>query len=123
MFPIRAQILFPQRYTIFHPAFSAPSWGFIPRVDIRQSFRWPAISWRPTFVSIVDFGPIAIEIIDSDHNICMQELDSRAGRPGELNAEFHPFTFSAAKATNYSQIFRFRSTALPFTPRPLYING
>ncbi len=88
---------FLSEYNDFSPGFCAEL-GFIPRVDIRQSYSLASYLWRPNLRPIVDFGPWI----------------SRAIRRLRL---------AAAKVTNYSQIFRSASTALPFTPRPLYING
>jgi hypothetical protein len=59
-------------YNDLSPGFCAEL-GFVPRVDIRQSFSKLSYLWRPKNPAIVDFGPIATETVDWDHNGVLQD--------------------------------------------------
>jgi hypothetical protein len=69
---------FLSEYNDFSPGFCAEL-GFIPRVDIRQSYSLASYLWRPHLHPIVDFGPIASETIDWDHNGLLQDWTAAVG--------------------------------------------
>lgn len=60
------------QYNDFSPGFCSEL-GFIPRVDIRQTYTLASYLWRPKIHPIVDFGPVATETINWDHNGVLQD--------------------------------------------------
>jgi hypothetical protein len=60
------------QFNDFSPGFCSEL-GFIPRVDIRQSFTTASYLWRPKSQHIIDFGPLASEIVDWDHQGVLQD--------------------------------------------------
>jgi hypothetical protein len=62
----------------FSPGFCAEL-GFIPRVDIRQSYSLASYLFRPNLHPIVDLGPIASETIDWDHRGVLQDWSAALG--------------------------------------------
>jgi hypothetical protein len=65
-------------YNDFSPGFCSEL-GFIPRVDIRQSYSLASYLWRPKIHPIVDFGPVASETIDWDHHNVLQDWSAALG--------------------------------------------
>lgn len=70
-------------YSDLSPGFCAEL-GFVPRVDIRQSYTYASYLWRPQLHPIVDFGPVATEIIDWDHNGVLQDWQAALGAQLDL---------------------------------------
>jgi hypothetical protein len=84
-------------YNDFSPGFCAEL-GFIPRVDIRQSYSLASYLWRPNFHPIVDFGPIASETIDWDHNGVLQDWAAAVGVQLDLTRNS---TFTVSRGDSY----------------------
>jgi len=83
-------------YNDFSPGFCAEL-GFIPRVDIRQSYSLASYLWRPKIHPIVDFGPIATETIDWNHNDILQDWQAAVGLQLDLTRN-STFTFSRGES-------------------------
>ncbi len=103
---------FLSEYTDFSPGFCAEL-GFIPRVDIRQSYSLASYLWRPKLHPIVDFGPIASETIDWDHNGVLQDWQAAVGVQLDLTRNS---TFTVSRGESYERFanipFRKHSTSI-----------
>jgi hypothetical protein len=80
----------------FSPGFCAEL-GFIPRVDIRQSYSLASYLFRPNLHPIVDVGPVASETIDWDHNNVLQDWSAALGAQLDLTRN-STLTFSRGEA-------------------------
>jgi len=83
-------------YNDFSPGFCAEL-GFIPRVDIRQSYSLASYLFRPNLHPIVDFGPVASETIAWDHNGVLQDWQAAVGVQLDLTRNT-TFTVSRGEA-------------------------
>ena len=103
---------FLSQYNDFSPGFCAEL-GFIPRVDIRQSYSLASYLWRPNLRPIVDFGPIGTEIIDWDHNDVLQDWTAALGAQVDLTRNS---TFTVSRGEGYELFanipFRKHSTSV-----------
>jgi hypothetical protein len=103
---------FLSQYNDFSPGFCAEL-GFIPRVDIRQSYSLASYLWRPSLRPIVDFGPIGSEIIDWDHNDVLQDWTAALGAQVDLTRNS---TFTVSRGEGYELFanipFRKHSTSV-----------
>src|SRR5439155_18947774 len=103
---------FLSEYNDLSPGFCAEL-GFIPRVDIRQSYSLASYLWRPKLRPIVDFGPVASETIDWDHNDVLEDWQAAVGLQLDLTRN-STFTVSRGEAYElFANIpFRKHSTSL-----------
>jgi hypothetical protein len=103
---------FLSEYNDFSPGFCAEL-GFVPRVDIRQSYSLASYLWRPQLHPIVDFGPIATETIDWDHNGVLQDWQAAMGLQLDLTRNS---TLNVSRGESYELFanipFRKHSTAI-----------
>jgi Domain of unknown function (DUF5916) len=103
---------FLSEYNDFSPGFCAEL-GFIPRVDIRQSYSLASYLWRPKIHPIVDFGPIATETIDWNHNDTLQDWQAALGLQLDLTRNS---TFTVSRGESYELFanipFRKHSTSM-----------
>jgi hypothetical protein len=103
---------FLSEYNDFSPGFCAEL-GFVPRVDIRQSYSQASYLWRPKLHPIVDYGPIASETIDWDHNEVLQDWLAALGMQLDLTRNS---TFTVSRGEAYELFdnipFRKHSTSL-----------
>jgi hypothetical protein len=99
-------------YNDFSPGFCAEL-GFIPRVDIRQSYSLASYLWRPKLHPIVDFGPIASETIDWDHAGVLQDWAAAVGAQLDVTRNS---TFTVSRGESYELFanipFRKHSTSI-----------
>jgi len=103
---------FLTEYNDFSPGFCAEL-GFIPRVNIRQSYSLASYLWRPQLHPIVDFGPIASETIDWDHNNMLQDWLAAVGMQLDLTRNS---TITVSRGESYELFdniaFRKHSTSI-----------
>ncbi|HVO58114.1 MAG TPA: DUF5916 domain-containing protein [Dongiaceae bacterium] len=104
---------FLSEYNDFSPGFCAEL-GFIPRVDIRQSYSLASYLFRPkNFHPIIDYGPVASETIDWDHNGVLQDWTAALGLQLDLTRNS---TFTVSRGEGYELFanipFRKHSTSL-----------
>ena len=103
---------FLSEYNDFSPGFCAEL-GFVPRVDIRQSYSLASYLWRPNIHPIVDYGPVASEIIDWDHHNVLQDWTAALGLQLDLTRNS---TFTVSRGEGYELFdnipFRKHSTSL-----------
>src|SRR5207245_2701278 len=87
--------------------------GFVPRVDIRQSYSLASYLWRPKLHPVVDFGPVASETIDWDHNDVLEDWQAAVGLQLDLTRN-STFTVSRGEAYElFANIpFRKHSTSI-----------
>jgi hypothetical protein len=99
-------------YNDFSPGFCAEL-GFIPRVDIRQSYSLASYLFRPNLHPIVDFGPVASETVDWDHNGILQDWQAAVGVQLDLTRNT---TFTVSRGEAYELFanipFRKHSTSV-----------
>src|SRR6266446_362421 len=93
-------------YNDFSPGFCAEL-GFVPRVDIRQSYSLASYLWRPKLHPIVDFGPVASETIDWDHNNVLEDWQAAVGLQLDLTRN-STFTISRGEAYELFRNIPFR---------------
>src|SRR5256886_3448103 len=103
---------FLSEYNDFSPGFCSEL-GFIPRVDIRQSYSLASYLWRPRLHPIVDIGPVASETIDWDHKDVLQDWAAALGVQLDLTRN-STFTVSRGEAYElFANIpFRKHSTSI-----------
>src|SRR5438045_1645366 len=105
-------LYFLSEYSDFSPGFCAEL-GFVPRVDIRQSYSLASYLWRPKLHPIVDFGPIATETIDWDHTDTLQDWQAALGMQLDLTRNS---TLTISRGESYELFanipFRKHSTSL-----------
>src|ERR1700756_3508717 len=110
---------FLSEYNDFSPGFCAEL-GFVPRVDIRQSYSLASYLWRPNRHPIVDYGPIASEIIDWDHDNVLQDWTAALGVQLDLTRNS---TFTVSRGEGYELFdnipFRKHSTSI-YGTSPIY---
>jgi hypothetical protein len=103
---------FLSEFSDFSPGFCAEL-GFIPRVDIRQSYSLASYLFRPSLHPIVDLGPIASETIDWDHKGVLQDWLAALGFQLDLTRNS---TFTVSRGEAYELFlnipFRKHSTSL-----------
>ncbi len=97
---------FLSQYNDFSPGFCSEL-GFIPRVDIRQSYSLASYLWRPKIHPIVDFGPVASETIDWDHRDVLQDWSAALGLQLDLTRN-STFTVSRGEAYELFENIPFR---------------
>jgi Domain of unknown function (DUF5916) len=106
------KLYFLSEYTDFSPGFCAQL-GFIPRVDIRQSYSLASYLWRPNLHPVVDFGPVASETVDWDHNNVLQDWQTAVGLQLDLTRNS---TFTVSRGESYELFanipFRKHSTSI-----------
>ena len=103
---------FLSEYNDFSSGFCAEL-GFVPRVDIRQSYSLASYLWRPKLHPVVDFGPVASETIDWDHNDVLEDWQAAVGLQLDLTRN-STFTVSRGEAYElFANIpFRKHSTSI-----------
>ena len=103
---------FLSEYNDFSSGFCAEL-GFVPRVDIRQSYSLASYLWRPKLHPVVDFGPVASETIDWDHNDVLEDWQAAVGLQIDLTRN-STFTVSRGEAYElFANIpFRKHSTSI-----------
>jgi hypothetical protein len=99
-------------YNDFTPGFCSEL-GFIPRVDIRQSYTLASYLWRPKIHPIVDFGPVATETIDWNHDTVLQDWQTAVGLQLDLTRN-STFTVSRGEAYELFANIPFRKHSTSF---------
>src|SRR5438477_4713450 len=99
-------LYFLSEYSDLSPGFCSEL-GFIPRVDIRQSYSLASYLWRPKLHPIVDFGPVASETIDWDHRDVLQDWSAALGMQLDLTRN-STFTVSRGEAYEVFENLPFR---------------
>ena len=105
-------------YNDFSPNFCTQL-GFVNRIDIRQNYAFGGYLWRPVNSKIVDFGPVASETVDWNHNGILQDWQAAVGFQLELTKQT-ALKISRGEAYElFDNIdFRKHSTSLIVTTEP-----
>jgi hypothetical protein len=100
------------QYNDFSPGFCSEL-GFIPRVDIRQTYTYASYLWRPQTHHIVDYGPVVSQTVDWDHHGVLQDWTAAVSAQLDLTRNT---TFSLNRGEAYELFanipFRKHSTSL-----------
>jgi len=111
-------LTFSTNYNDFSPNFCTEL-GFVNRIDIRQNNAFGGYFWRPENSKIVDFGPIASETVDWDHNGILQDWQAALGFQVDLTKQT---TLSINRGEAYELFggigFRRHSTSLLAVTQP-----
>ncbi len=103
---------FSSNYNDFSPNFCTEL-GFVNRIDIRQNNAFGGYFWRPADSKIVDFGPIASETVDWDHNGVLQDWQAAVGFQVDLTKQT-TLSISRGEAFEFFDNIEFRKHSTSF---------